>query len=442
MNHFLFSYKKLDMKIDKISRKTATALVVSNMIGTGVFTSLGYQVTGLSNTLTILLLWLLGGVMALAGAFIYSELAAFHKKSGGDYTYLSKTYHPIMGYLTSWVSLWVGFSAPVTLAALAMCSYLNSFGWEFDKGFAILVIIAIAGFQSVSLSVSSHFQNAFTILKVLFVLTLIGVGLAATPENLQSHLLFDSTWKSEITLPAFAVALVYVTFAYTGWNSASYIYEEIKQPEINLPKALFGGVGFVAIVYILLNFVFLKHASISELSEKEDVANISFRSILSLEYIKWISFFIALQLVATISGYLWIGSRLTQATAKNHRLWSFMENTNQKNIPVRATWVHAGISIALLFTGNFESVFTYTSFTLQILATAAVSTALFIPKSKLTIIKNRAFYLLPTAFLLASYYICYFVWKEKPKESAIGLSIILTGIVLYLIDSRPKSKTR
>jgi APA family basic amino acid/polyamine antiporter len=426
------------MKIGKIGLHTATALVISNMIGTGVFTSLGYQVLDLSNTYTLLGLWLLGGLMALTGAFIYSELAAYHKHSGGDYLYLSNTFHPIIGYLSSWVSLWVGFSAPVTLAALAMCSYLNIFGWNLGKGFATCTIAVVALFQSFNLSLSSGFQNISTLVKLLFIVGLIAVGLTAAPAHSLHHLDYSSAWKGEIALPAFAVALVYVSFAYTGWNSASYIYEEIKLPKKNLPKALIGGVGFVTIAYILLNYVFLKHASLEQLSGKEEVANIAFGNVLSEDYLKWISFFIGFQLLATMSGYLWIGSRLSQATAKNHYLWSFMKTTNRQNIPVRAVWVHAGISIALLFTGNFESVFTYTAFTLQLLATSAVSTALFIPKSKLTIIKGSIFYLLPVTFLLISFYICYFVWTEKPKESGIGLSIIVVGLVLYVTDRKFK----
>ena len=426
------------MKHLKIGWKTATALVVSNMIGTGVFTSLGYQISGLSNTYAILLLWLIGGLLALIGAFIYSELASKFKESGGDYIYLSRTYHPALGYLSSWVSLFVGFSAPISLAALAMVKYLNVFGLNLGKEFAIGVILMVAVFQSFSLSLSSKFQNVFTILKVLFILLLIGIGIFFTPTIEVSAINFSNSWQSEILLPAFATSLVYVTFAYTGWNSASYIVGEISQPKKNLPKALFTGVIFVTICYVLLNYIFLKHASVSSLSDQEDVANIAFANILGQKGVKWISFFIAFQLIATISGYLWIGSRLTQATAKENKLWNFMAKENQKKIPTRAIWVHTIISIGLIFTGNFEVIFTYTSFVLQILATLAISTAFFIKKSELKIIKSNLFYLLPTIFLGFSLYICYYVLMDKLTESLIGLGIIGLGFILYLFDKRIK----
>ena len=427
------------MAHSKIGWKTAAALVISNMIGTGVFTSLGYQISDLKNTTSILLLWLIGGFLALIGAFIYSELASKFKQSGGDYIYLSRTFHPVFGYLSSWISLFVGFSAPISLAALAMGKYLNVFGLDLGKEFAIAMILIVAVFQSFSLNLSSKFQNIFTILKVVFIIVLIALGLYFAPAVEPNAILFDSTWKNELLLPAFATSLVYVTFAYTGWNSASYIVEEIDQPKRNLPKALFIGVIFVTISYVLLNYVFLKHASSASLAGQENVANISFGNLLG-NNVKWVSCFIALQLIATISGYLWIGSRLTQATARENKLWNFMAKENKNRIPVRAIWVHTAISILLIFSGDFEVIFTYTSFVLQILATLAVCTAFFIKQDQLTIIKSKFFYVLPAIFLAFSLYICYFVLMQKPKESLFGLGIIALGIVLFYFDKRIEEK--
>ncbi|WP_291120552.1 APC family permease [Empedobacter sp. UBA7248] len=427
------------MAHSKIGWKTAAALVISNMIGTGVFTSLGYQISDLKNTTSILLLWSIGGLLALIGAFIYSELASKFKQSGGDYIYLSRTFHPVFGYLSSWISLFVGFSAPISLAALAMGKYLNVFGLDLGKEFAIAMILIVAVFQSFSLNLSSKFQNIFTILKVVFIIVLIALGFYFAPAVEPNAVLFDSTWKNELLLPAFATSLVYVTFAYTGWNSASYIVEEIEQPKRNLPKALFIGVIFVTISYVLLNYVFLKHGSSVALAGQENVANISFGNLLG-NNVKWVSCFIALQLIATISGYLWIGSRLTQATARENKLWNFMAKENKNRIPVRAIWVHTTISILLIFSGDFEVIFTYTSFVLQILATLAVCTAFFIKQDQLTIIKSKFFYVLPAIFLAFSLYICYFVLMQKPKESLFGLGIIALGIVLFYFDKRIEEK--
>lgn len=416
----------------KIGWKTATAIVISNMVGTGVFTSLGYQVPELHNTFTIILLWTIGGILALIGAFIYAELGAHFKQSGGDYIYLSRTYHPIMGYITSWVSLIVGFSGPIALAALAMAKYL---GFENERSTAILIIIIIAVFQCFSLKVSSRFQNIFAVLKVAFIVVLILIGISISPSPTNA-LLWDNSWTHEIIVPAFASSLVFVTYAYTGWNSASYIVEEIEKPKVNLPKALIIGTVFVTVSYVLVNFVFLKHASIEQMEGKEDIANIAFTNILGVRGVKWISYLIALQLVSTISGYLWVGSRVTQATARENHLWSYLGKENKNRIPIWAVVAHTLISILIILSGKFEEIFIYTAFVLQLLSTAAVSTSLFIKKKDRVLFKGNIFLLMPGIFLLFSFYILYFTFVNHPRESIIGLGIIGAGITLYFFDKK------
>lgn len=416
----------------KIGWKTATAIVISNMVGTGVFTSLGYQVPELHNTFTIILLWTIGGILALIGAFIYAELGAHFKQSGGDYIYLSRTYHPIMGYITSWVSLIVGFSGPIALAALAMSKYL---GFENERSTAILIIIIIAVFQCFSLKVSSRFQNIFAVVKVAFILVLIVIGISISPSPTNA-LLWDNSWTHEVIVPAFASSLVFVTYAYTGWNSASYIVEEIEKPKVNLPKALIIGTVFVTVSYVLVNFVFLKHASIEQMEGKEDIANIAFTNILGVRGVKWISYLIALQLVSTISGYLWVGSRVTQATAKENHLWSYLGKENKNRIPIWAVVAHTLISILIILSGKFEEIFIYTAFVLQLLSTAAVSTSLFIKKKDRVLFKGNIFLLMPGIFLLFSFYILYFTFVNHPRESIIGLGIIGAGMTLYFFDKK------
>jgi len=425
--------------LKKITWLTATALVVSNMIGTGVFTSLGYQVASLTNTYTIILLWAIGGVLALFGAFCYSELGNYYKETGGDYIYLSRGFHPVFGYLSSWVSLIVGFSAPVSLAALAMSKYLQIFGLGLGKGFAIAVILLIALSHSFSLRTSSDFHNLFTLLKVVFVLALIGLGLYIAPDAVNA-LNLSPAWKKEILMPEFASSLVFVAFAYTGWNSASYIVGEIKDPKKNLPKSLIVGTLFVTLVYVFINYVFLKHASISALINQEDVASIAAKGFLGLNGAKWVSFFIALQLTATISGYLWIGSRVSYATSKENKLWSFMNKT-RNGIPYRALWVHAFIAIVIILTGEFEQIFIYASFLLQILSTIAVATVFTIPSLKRHIFKGKYFWIFPTVFLAFGVYICYYTFVAHPIESFIGLSTILLGLIAYSFDRNISQKT-
>ncbi len=420
----------------KIGWKTATAIVISNMIGTGVFTTLGFQVVELQNTITIFLLWFIGGVLALFGAFCYAELGTFFKGNGGDYIYLSKTYHPILGYLSSWISLVIGFSSPVSLAALAMAKYMSVFQGDFGTFFAIAVILLVALALSFSLSLSGKFHNFFTFIKVSFVVVLIIIGVLLSQNPVHTSINFNSSWEQEILFPAFATSLVFVTYAYTGWNSASYIAGEIDKPQKNLPKSLIVGTVFVTFCYVFINYIMLKHAPIEALKGKEDVMGIAANYMFGTTFGKIVNVFIALQLVATISGYLWVGSRITQATASENKLWSFLAIKNKKNIPVRAIFAHAIIAIIIISTGSFKQIFLYTAFVLQLLSTLAISAAFFLRKSDRRLFKSNWFYLFPAVFVLFSFYILYFTFISNPKESLVGLAIVLIGIILYLFDKR------
>lgn len=421
----------------QIGWKTAVAIVVSNMIGTGIFTTLGFQLTDITNTYSIFLLWIIGGILALFGAFCYAELGSHFKGNGGDFIYLKETYHPVLGYLVSWISLIIGFSSPVALAALAMSKYLSVFDFAFGNTFAVGIIFLVSLFLSFSLKASSRFHNFFTFIKIAFIIVLIILGVALSDsEIMHNSLKFDDSWQNEIMLPAFATSLVFVTYSYTGWNSASYIAGEIKDVHKNLPKSLIIGTVFVTVCYLLVNFIMLKHAPVSQLAGKEDVMGEAANNMLGHTFGKVVNVFIALQLVATISGYLWVGSRLTQAFAKEHLLWKSLSVGNSRGIPVRAIVAHAVIATLIILTGSFKEIFVYTAFILQLFASLAISTAYFIKKDQRKIFKSNLFYVFPTVFLLFSIYILYFTFIHNPKESFIGLGIVAVGIILYWIDKR------
>lgn len=426
----------MSMVSHKIGWKTAAAIVVSNMIGTGIFTTLGFQLSDITNTYSIFLLWMIGGILALFGAFCYAELGSYYKGNGGDYIYLKETYHPILGYLVSWISLIIGFSSPVALAALAMSKYLSAFDVTFGNGFAIAIIFTVALSLSFSLKASGRFHNFFTFIKIIFIIVLVCLGVFISGTDAGNSLSFDNRWQNEIMLPAFATSLVFVTYSYTGWNSASYIAGEIKDVQKNLPKSLILGTLFVTVSYLLVNFIMLKHAPVSQLAGKEDVMGEAAGNMLGAGFGKLVNIFIALQLVATISGYLWVGSRLTQAFAVENRLWKSLGILNKKGIPVRALFAHAVIATVIILTGSFKEIFVYTAFILQLFASLSISTVFFLKKEQRKIFKSDLFYIFPAVFLLFSGYILYFTLIHNPRESLIGLGIVALGIVLYLIDRR------
>lgn len=417
----------------KISWKTASGLVVANMIGTGVFTSLGFQLAVVQNTWTILILWMVGGIMALIGSFVYAELGTHFRRTGGDYIFLSESIHPSVGYLYAWVSLVVGFSAPIAIAAMAMNNYLSPlFGQSILPGLFFLLAVPIAHIFSVSRS--AQFQDLMTLVKILFVLVLIGMGLFSGSKVEVSALDLSSSWQEEVLLPGFAVSLIYVFYAYTGWNSAAYIIEEVDQPQKNLPKALISATLSVMVIYILLQLVLLKHASVDQLSGKVEVADIAFGNLLGSGGALWVSFFIGIQLIATISGYAWVGPRVTYAMAKDFKLWHPLAKINSNGIPVRAIFLNSAISLILFVSGSFEQVMLYAGFVLQLMGTVTIFSSLRIQKENG--FKTPFKPLLQIIYLIFSSAIMgYLVW-DRPKESLAGIGILLLGAMLYAFDSR------
>jgi APA family basic amino acid/polyamine antiporter len=354
--------------------------------------------------------------------------------------FLSKLIHPIVGYVYAWVSLTVGFTAPIAISVMAMKSYLNPINPSlFNEWFGIFVILVLTAIHSISIGQSGKFQNISTGIKIGFVLLLILLGFSLVPAQEVTAINLSSSWKEEIFLPGFAVSLLYVTYAYTGWNSAAYIVDEINDPRKNLPKALLIGTVLVTVFYILLQIVFLKHASVEQMSGKVEVAFVAFKNVLGSEGSRWISYFIAVQLIATISGYLWIGSRITFAMAKDHSPWKKIAVKNKNGIPVRALWLQAAISILLTLTGTFEQVLLYASFVLQLMGTLTVA-SIFWLKGRKGAYKSPFKPFLQIAFILFSLWILGYMLVERPKESAIGLLFVLSGVVTYFFSSKSKKE--
>jgi basic amino acid/polyamine antiporter, APA family len=420
---------------NRIGWIAAVGLVVANMIGTGVFTSLGFQLASVQSSWSILVLWILGGLLALIGAFVYAELGTLFKKSGGDYIFLSQLVHPVAGYLYAWTALVVGFSAPVALAAMAMVFYLSPFiPPSYGNALAISTIIVVSLFHSVSVRQSAWMHTVLTVFKIIFAVGLVIVGLIATPA-VENSLDFSSPWVHELFLPGFAVSLIYVSYAYTGWNAAAYIVEEIEDPGKNLPKALIIGTVSVTTIYCLLQIVFLKHGSLQQLTGQVDVATLSFSNLFNGSLTSWISLFISLQLISTISGYVWIGPRITAAIARDYWLWNFVSGMNKNNIPVKAIWLNALISIALLFTGSFEQVLLYAGIVLQLMGSITVASS-FMVKSQDKIFKAPGTPILPILFLIFSCATIIYTFYERPVDSLIGFSVIIVGVLLYCFDKK------
>lgn len=418
----------------KIKWTTATGLVIANMIGTGVFSSLGFQLVDVQHPAAIFLLWVLGGLIALFGAFTYAELGTHFQRSGGDYVFISEGFHPFWGYLSAWTSMTVGFSAPVAIAALAMEAYLRPFAIPYLREIIVGLIIFITWIHTQSIQHSARFQAWTTGFKIAFILGIIGAFLWLGPAE-SNGLQPTTQWQDDLSSGGFWVALVYVTYAYTGWNAAAYIVAEIDNPRKNLPKALILGTLFVVLVYVALQWVFLGWAPVANLSGKTDVALIAMQSHISPNTLRWVSAGIALQLVATMSSYQWIGPRVIHELAKEYRIWHFLRPQSPEGIPVRAIWFQTAIILLLLLSGTIQQVMIYATFLLQAMGTLAVASYLRIPAGNHRF-KSPGRPYVQYFFIIFNIFAMGFLFYEKPWESTVGLGILALGTITYFVSTR------
>src|SRR5437016_13389192 len=351
---------------------TACSIVIANIIGTGIFTSLGLQLNDIQSGFALLMLWVVGGIAALCGALCYGELAAALPRSGGEYHFLSKIYHPALGFMAGFVSATVGFAAPIALAAMAFGQYFNgvfSVGPPVVLSFVVGWIVTV--FHLGNLQVGSAFQNVSTLVKLLLICALIGAGFFVPSRQPISFLPAPGD-DASILSGAFAVALGYVMYSYSGWNASAYISSEIKRPEKNVPRSLVAGTGVVIVIYVLLNGVFLATTSAEELKGQLEVALIAGKHIFGESGGRFAGGVICLGLVAAISSMTWIGPRVTMSMGEDHWLLRLLGRKNKHGIPTNAVLLQLLMVNLLLLTQSFQDVVRYTQFSLLLCSLLAV----------------------------------------------------------------------
>ncbi|MEA3148857.1 MAG: basic amino acid/polyamine antiporter, family [Verrucomicrobiota bacterium] len=424
----------------KISALTATNLVVANMIGTGVFTSLGFQVAGITSDFALIALWIVGGIAALCGALSYAELATALPRSGGEYHYLSKIYHPSVGFLSGWISVVVGFPAPIALAGIAFGGYFKIFTPGISPIFlSLLIIWIVTAVHLFGLRVEEMFQNGSTFLKIGLVLVLIVAGLMmANPQPLN---LFPGPGTLPILLSRpFAVDLVYVMYAYSGWNAAAYITDEVRNPAKNVPWALLIGTLVVTAFYLTLNFVFLRTTPKSVLAGQLEVGLLAGQAIFGPIGGKIVSLLIGLGLIATISAMAWIGPRITRRMAEDLPKLRLLGRSSKKGTPYVATILQVIIATLLVMTGTFETVLFYTQFSL-ILCSFLTVLGLIVLRVREPGLERPyrvwAYPVVPIFFLVVTLWMMIHVILGQPKESLLGLITVLAGLIIYFFAKEP-----
>jgi len=413
---------------------TACGIVIANIIGTGVFTSLGFQVADIQSGFALLMLWIVGGIAALCGALCYGELSAALPRSGGEYHFLSEIYHPAVGFMAGFISATVGFAAPIALAAMAFGKYFRG---VFDFGSPVLLsfvlVWMVALFHFGNLRLGSAFQNLWTIVKLLLVVVLIGAGLLI--EEKQPFTFFPHAADTmSIFSGAFAVALVYVMYSYSGWNASSYIIGEVKNPERNVPRSLLAGTMIVIVAYVLLNAVFLATTPESEMRGQLEVGLIAGKHIFGENGGRIVGAVICLGLISAISSMTWIGPRVTMSMGEDHWLLRFLGRKNTGGVPTNAVLVQLLIVNLLLLTRSFELVVVYIQFALLLCSLLTVMGVIVLRASRPNVSRPYRVWLYPLPPLLfaaITIWMMIYLLISKTTESVAGMVTAIVGFLLY-----------
>lgn len=424
-----------------INPSRAIAIVVSNMIGTGVYTSLGLQAAGINSVFALLFIWITGGLVAICGALTYGELAARIPRSGGEYIFLSELFHPSFGFLSGFISMTIGFAAPMAICAIALGTYASNFLALSPMVIAIGTIVILTVLNSSSFRMGANFNFIATAINVLLIITFCIFGLLKG-----HHAGFQLTMHSgdfkQIISPAFAISLVYVSFAYSGWNSASYITHQIKDPVKNLPFILIVGTLIVITLYTLLNFIFLYSTPIPELSGKIEVAFLAAQNIFGETGGKLVAILISIGLIASINSLLILGPRVSQAITLDYKAIGWFGKENRHGAPMYATVFLTLVSLTLIWTSTFDQIMTIIGFTLSIFTITSVS-GIFVLRHRLkkngeNIYHTFGYPFIPILFILIEGCMMIYVFHGKPIQSLTGIAITLSGFMIYFILTKSK----
>ena len=432
------------MSTEKFSKNTAIAVIVANMIGTGVFTSLGFQLLDIQSGFVILLLWLVGGITALCGALSYAELGAMYPRSGGEYNFLNEIYHPLAGFVSGWVSATIGFAAPTALAAITFGKYFSSVFPQFSSSWlACGLIIVLTLVHATTRKNSGQLQSLFTLLKLILIIVfcILCFAMVDTPQDI--NFLPIKGDKELIFSGAFAVSLIYVNYAFSGWNAATYLSNELEEPTKNLPLILAIGTCVVLLLYLALNFIFLYVAPIDNLKGQVEVGYIAAQSVFGPAGAAIMGVSLSLLLISTVSAMIIAAPRVLQMIGEDFSVFKFLGKTNKNSIPANAIYTQGAISLVFILTGTFESILIYSGFTMGLNTFLAVL-GLFILRIKKPELarpyKTWGYPLTPIIFLSLTGWTLVYLLIDKPKESMLGLLTVAIGVVVYFVSEKMSLK--
>jgi len=444
------------MAEDNLQRKLglfpATNIVVANMIGAGIFTTSGLLMAGLNNPLLMLALWVAGGVIALCGALSYGELGAAMPGAGGEYLFLSKLYHPMFGFLSGWVSFVVGFSAPIAASAMGFSEYFCRAipaipGWFEHAGImnpsatrtflSVGVIIIFTMIHYRGIKAGTLLQNILTILKVALIVFLLLAGFLSGKGDISNFSNGGSVSSGFAGWKTIGLSLMWIMFAYSGWNASTYLGAEIKNPTKILPRSLIIGTGIVMLIYLGLNVLYIYSISPDNMKGVISVGGLAMGNLFGKSADTLFSLLIAFALFSSLSAFIIIGPRVYYSMAKDGLFFKSVAKIHPKfGVPSNSIILQSIIAIVLALSGTFEQVLTYMGFALGIFPILTVIGVFKLRKNHPSALRMVGFPFTQILYVSTGIAILVLAFLERHIESSIALLTVIAGIPAYYLFKR------
>ena len=446
----------------EVGLTSATVLVVANMVGTGVFTTSGFILKELGSPQALLLCWLLGGIFALCGALCYGELGARFPRAGGEYVFLKESFGKPVAFLSGWISLFVGFSAPIAAAAIAFASYAQqAVALPLDSKWVIsafgMPLITLSWFNLIALCVIGLFtlihyhglrlgtkvQNWLTLFKISLIIAFLGTGFFFGQGSFD-HFSASQGLASSLSSEKFAVSLIFVSFAYSGWNAAAYLGGEIVRPQRTIPAALLIGTALVTLLYLLLNALYLYAAPAATLAGELEIGATAAAALFGGQISRLFSGAVALGLLSVVSAMVMAGPRIYYAMAKDGVFFSLFGRLNPlHHTPASSIFLQAGIAAAMVLSASFETLLIYIGFTLSLCAMLTVVGLMRIRRrdgKQEGMYQTFGYPLTPLLFIAGNCWIIFFSVTSRPIAVLVALGTIAAGMAVYLFFAAATKK--
>jgi basic amino acid/polyamine antiporter, APA family len=438
---------------EKLPRKLglfpATNIVVANMVGAGIFTTSGLIMAGLNNPVLMMALWAIGGVIAICGALSYGELGAVIPGAGGEYLFLSKLYNPLFGFLSGWVSFMVGFSAPIAASALGFSEYfcravpglpllMEKTGIIHpvltQKLLAVSIILIFTFIHYRGIKQGARIQNVLTILKITLIVILLVAGFSSGKGDMSNFSKGGSIAPGLAGWKTMGLSLMWIMFAYSGWNASTYLGAEIKNPSKILPRSLLYGTGIVILLYLGINFLYVYSIDPNKMKGVISIGGLAMGNLFGRSADIISSMLIAFALFSSLSAFIIIGPRVYYSMAKDGLFFKSVAKIHEKyQVPSNAILLQCIIAVVLVLSGTFEQVLTYMGFALGIFPILTVFSVIKLRKENPDGVRLPGYPVTQIIYIATGLLILVLSYLERPIESSVATLTVIAGIPAYYI---------